>query len=178
MFGFFRKKISSNQVDLYVSDKILGVAKKVVAIVEANGVTIVDGEGVVFLAAGLFLNATYLKEHGRKSDAVRVKVIGFVKHYLDSTDDQSMLERLSDNTRWFSQGNMSGYWFLNQVIGDLCGLKVNPIHQQILSVIPSVKTYIHFIIQPDCFRSLGQNNLYQITALSSRGLFFCSEYRI
>ena len=43
MFGFFRKKISSNQVDLYVSDKILGVAKKVVAIVEANGVTIVDG---------------------------------------------------------------------------------------------------------------------------------------
>lgn len=94
MFGFFRKKISSNQVDLYVSDKILGVAKKVVAIVEANGVTIVDGEGVVFLAAGLFLNATYLKEHGRKSEAVRVKVIGFVKHYLDSTDDKNMLERL------------------------------------------------------------------------------------
>ncbi|MBJ2869294.1 hypothetical protein JGA83_23960, partial [Salmonella enterica subsp. enterica serovar Derby] len=110
MFGFFRKKISSNQVDLYVSDKILGVAKKVVAIVEANGVTIVDGEGVVFLAAGLFLNATYLKEHGRKSEAVRVKVIGFVKHYLDSTDDKNMLERLSDNTRWFSQGNMSGSW--------------------------------------------------------------------
>ena len=145
MFGFFRKKISSNQVDLYVSDKILGVAKKVVAIVEANGVTIVDGEGVVFLAAGLFLNATYLKEHGRKSEAVRVKVIGFVKHYLDSTDDQSMLERLSDNTRWFSQGNMSGYWFLNQVIGDLCGLKVNPIHQQIISneVLDTLLKFFH-----------------------------------
>ncbi|HCB1631650.1 TPA: hypothetical protein MYP33_004982 [Enterobacter kobei] len=66
MFGFFRKKISSNQVDLYVSDKILGVAKKVVAIVEANGVTIVDGEGVVFLAAGLFLNATWGRFRKRK----------------------------------------------------------------------------------------------------------------
>lgn len=132
MFGFF-KKISSNQVDLYVSDKILGVAKKVVAIVEANDVTIVDGEGVIFLAAGLFFNATYLTDHGRKSEAIRIKAIGFVKHYLDSTDDKYMLERISDNTRWFSQGNMSGSWFVNQVIGDICGLEANPIHQQILS---------------------------------------------
>jgi len=132
MFGFFKKKISSNQVDLYVSDKILGVAKKVVAIVEAEDVTIVDGGGVIFLAAGLFLNATYLADHGRKSEAIRIKVIGFVKCYLDSTDDKDMLERLSENTRWFSQGNMSGSWFVNQVIGDLCMRGSNSIHQQIL----------------------------------------------
>ncbi|MBJ2942966.1 hypothetical protein JGB17_24330, partial [Salmonella enterica subsp. enterica serovar Derby] len=85
------------------------------------------------------------KEHGRKSEAVRVKVIGFVKHYLDSTDDKNMLERLSDNTRWFSQGNMSGSWFLNQLIGDLWGLKANPIHQQILSteVLDTLLKFFH-----------------------------------
>lgn len=150
MFGFFKKKVINNkisnyQVDLYITDKILGIAKKVVSIVEANGVTLVDGEGIIFLAAGLFLNSTYLKEHGRKSEVIRFKVIGFVKDYLDSTDDKEMLERLSDNTRWFSQGNMSGYWFLNQVIGDLCGLNVYQIHQQTLSneVLDTLLNFFH-----------------------------------
>jgi len=133
MFGFFKKKVSSNQVDLYISGKIQGVAGKFSAVVEANNATIVDSEAVLFLAAGLFMNATYINENGKKSEAIRIKVIGFVKYHLDAGDDKKMLESLSDSTRWFTQGNMFSHWFINQFVGDVCGAESKTVYQQILS---------------------------------------------